>query len=118
MKRLLLAGAAFLGLTALGSGARAALFDFTYSGSLVDFPVPTTDASQILAFGAQGGSGQCHFCIPAVSGPGGLGAEIGGDFVLDAGGFCRSPSAARVATLSAAAGAAVLSLDQATRRWS
>jgi hypothetical protein len=55
MKRLLLAGTAFLGLAASGPDARATPFDFTYSGSLVDFTVPTTDTYQILAFGAQGG---------------------------------------------------------------
>jgi hypothetical protein len=33
------------------------LFDFTYSGGLVTFTIPTTDTYQILAFGAQGGSG-------------------------------------------------------------
>ena len=86
MKRLLLAGAAFLGLAASGSGARATLFDFTYSGSLIDFTVPTTDMYQILAFGAQGGSGTCGLgCAPVDIGAGGLGAEIGGDFTLTAG---------------------------------
>ena len=55
MKRLLLAGTAFLGLAASGSVARATPFVFTYTGSLVDFTVPTTDSYQILAFGAQGG---------------------------------------------------------------
>ena len=54
MKRLLLAGAAFLGLAASGSVAHATPFDFTYSGSLVDFTIPTTGTYQILAFGAQG----------------------------------------------------------------
>jgi hypothetical protein len=61
MKRLMLAWTAFLGLASRGSGARATLFDFTYTGSLVDFTVPTTDSYQILAFGAQAGSGTfCH----------------------------------------------------------
>ena len=86
MKRLSLAGAAFLGLAASGSGARATLFDFTYSGSLVDFTIPTTATYQILAFGAQGGSGTCAFqCSPAAIGAGGRGAEIGGNFILTAG---------------------------------
>ena len=86
MKRLLLAGAAFLGLAASGSGAHATLFDFTYSGSLIDFTVPTTDTYQILAFGAQGGSGGCSlFCGPADVGAGGRGAEIGGIMTLTAG---------------------------------
>jgi hypothetical protein len=57
MKGLLLAGAAFLGFAASGSAARAVPFDFTYTGSLVPFMVPTTDQYQILAFGAQGGQG-------------------------------------------------------------
>ncbi|MGC1886903.1 MAG: hypothetical protein WA709_12520, partial [Stellaceae bacterium] len=57
MTRLFLAGAAFLAIGGWGSGAHATLFDFTYSGSLVDFTIPTTDTYQILAFGAQGGSG-------------------------------------------------------------
>jgi hypothetical protein len=82
MKLLLLAGtAAFLGLAAPGSVARATLFDFTYSGSLVDFTVPTTDSYQILAFGAQGGSGAFMGFVST----GGQGAEIGGDFSLTRG---------------------------------
>ena len=82
MKLLLLAGTAFLGIAAAGSTARAVPFDFTYTGSLVTFTVPTTDSYQILAFGAQGGSGTNVF---GVTGPGGLGAEIGGDFALAGG---------------------------------
>src|ERR1700758_5003986 len=78
-----LAGRAFLGLAASGPGARATPFDFTYTGSLVEFTVPTTDPYQILAFGAQGGSG--FFLNPPAVGVGGLGAEIGGDFILTAG---------------------------------
>ena len=63
--------------------------DFTYSGSLVDFTIPTTDTYQIIAYGAQGGSGVgciniCNSPIIPV-GPGGRGAEIGGDFLLTAG---------------------------------
>ena len=81
MKQLLLAGTAFLGLAASGLAARATPFDFTYTGSLVTFTVPTTDSYQILAFGAQGGSAISGNLI----GPGGLGAEIGGDFSLTAG---------------------------------
>jgi hypothetical protein len=81
MKRLLLAGTAFLGLAAPGLAARATPFDFTYTGGLVTFTVPITDSYQILAFGAQGGS----VTSGNVTGPGGLGAEIGGDFSLTAG---------------------------------
>ena len=85
MKRLLQVGTAFLWIAGLGSVAHATLFDFTYSGSLVDFTIPTTDTYQILAFGAQGGSGTCSICPVAVIGAGGHGAEIGGDFILTAG---------------------------------
>jgi hypothetical protein len=74
----LLAGIAFLGLAASVSTARATPFDFTYSGRLVDFTAPITDTYQILAFGAQGGT-------VSFVGPGGRGAEIGGDFSLTAG---------------------------------
>src|SRR5260370_8152621 len=78
----LLAQIAFLGLAAsVSAAARATPFNFTYSGSLVNFTVPTTDTYQILAFGAQGGSGNIGTGI----GIGGPGAEIGGDFTLIAG---------------------------------
>ena len=80
MKRLLLTGTAILGLAASGSAA-ADPIDFTYTGSLVDFTVPTTDTYQILAYGAQGGNAVANL----TTGPGGLGAEIGGDFTLTAG---------------------------------
>jgi hypothetical protein len=82
MKLLLLAGTAFLGLVASGSATRAVPIDFTFTGSLVTFMVPTTDSYQILAFGGQGGNSETR----GVSfGVGGLGAEIGGDFSLAAG---------------------------------
>jgi hypothetical protein len=71
MKLLLLAGTAFLGLAVSGSAARAVPFDFTYTGSLVTFTVPTTDAYQILAFGAQCGNGT----FAGFVGVGGRGAE-------------------------------------------
>jgi len=80
MKQLLLSGTAFLAIAASYSAAKAApiVFDLTYTGSLVPFMVPTTDTYQILAFGAQGGSGLAN----AV---GGRGAEIGGSFTLTEG---------------------------------
>jgi hypothetical protein len=81
MKRLLLAGTAFLALVASASGTRAVPFDFTYTGSLVTFTVPTTESYQILAFGAQGGDATLGSFI----GASGLGAEIGGNFILTAG---------------------------------
>jgi hypothetical protein len=80
MKRLLLAGIAFLGLAASGPAARATPIDFTYTGSLVTFTVPTTGPYQIIAFGAQGGSN-----TGSSVNMGGLGAEIGGEFSLTAG---------------------------------
>jgi hypothetical protein len=79
MKLILLAGTACLGLVASGLAAHAVPFDFTYTGSLVTFTVPTTDNYQILAFGAQGGN------ITSTGTGGGLGAEIGGVFSLTAG---------------------------------
>ena len=81
MKRLLLAGAASLGIAASGSVARAVPIDFTYAGSLVTFTVPATGLYQILAFGAQGGNSNLFGSI----GAGGRGAEIGGELVLSAG---------------------------------
>ncbi len=86
MKQFLLAWTAVLGLTASGLPARATPIDFTYTGSLVTFTVPTTDTYQILALGAQGASN----VLLDVDGVfldniGGLGAEIGGDFGLTAG---------------------------------
>jgi hypothetical protein len=85
MKRLLLAGTAFLALATAGPVAYAQRVDFTYTGAIVTFTVPTTGLYQIVAFGAQGGSGPSR----PTGGPspytGGLGAEIGGDFSLTAG---------------------------------
>lgn len=83
MNKLLLTWVAFVGLAAPGSAVNATLFDFTYSGSLVSFTIPTTDTYQILAFGAQGGSGTVSGAGGA--GAGGRGAEIGGTFLLTAG---------------------------------
>jgi hypothetical protein len=78
MKQLLLSGAMLMAIAASGSPARAVPFVFTYTGSLVTFVVPTTATYQILAFGAQGGSGALGL------GAGGRGAEIGGGFSLTA----------------------------------
>jgi hypothetical protein len=83
VKQLLLAGTALLAIAVSHSAVKAApiVFDFTYTGSLVTFMVPTTDTYQILAFGAQGGT----VTIQTGTGAGGGGAEIGGDFSLAAG---------------------------------
>jgi hypothetical protein len=56
----------------------------TYIGELVTFTVPKTGIYQIVAFGAQGGSGIFRAGGTFI-GPGGRGAEIGGDFSLTAG---------------------------------
>jgi hypothetical protein len=87
MKKLLLVGTAFLALVASDQAARAVPIDFTFTGSLVTFMVPTTDSYQILAFGAQGGdSGTLIFANGQMFvGVGGRGTEIGGDFNLMAG---------------------------------
>ncbi|GAB0120086.1 hypothetical protein [Acidisoma sp. 7E03] len=53
--------------------AVADLCSFSYTGKIVSWTVPATGAYQILAYGGQGGKG------------GGLGAEIGGTFTLQAG---------------------------------
>jgi len=76
MRNRLLAGASLLALVAWDPAARAAPFDFTFTGNLVSFTVPVTGTYEIHAFGAQGGTGQ---------GGGGLGAEVVGDFSLTAG---------------------------------
>ena len=81
MRASLLAGTLFLAVATLGSAAQAQRFEFAYTGSLVTFTVPIDGAYQIIAFGAQGGSAITQNVI----GPGGRGAEIGGDFSLTAG---------------------------------
>jgi hypothetical protein len=63
-----------LGLTVSLPAAHAQRFEFDYTGSLVTFTVPINGTYQIIAFGSQGGN--------AAGGPGGRGAEIGGDFTL------------------------------------
>jgi hypothetical protein len=83
MKSLLVAGTACLGLLASAALAAPPVV-FTYTGSLVTFVVPATGPYQILAFGAQGGD-LTVLNVGSTIGPGGLGAEIGGDFSLSAG---------------------------------
>ena len=73
MKLFLLGGATLLALAASEPAARATLFDFTYTGSLVTFTVPTTDTYHILAFGAQGGTGRFPGPPDFPVGPGGKG---------------------------------------------
>lgn len=81
MKKLLFLGSVLLVVAASNPTANATSFDFAYSGSSVNFTIPTTSVYQILAFGAQGGT--VNFL--GTVGEGGRGAEIGGDFVLPAG---------------------------------
>ena len=70
-------------LLALAGAATIASADqFTYNGSFQTFIVPTTGIYNILAFGAQGGTGAVFSSSPQA---GGLGAEIRGDFLLSAG---------------------------------
>jgi hypothetical protein len=79
MKRLLLAATSLLAVATLGSTGHAQRFEFTYTGTLVNFTVPINGMYQIVAFGAQGGNSG----VPG--GTGGRGAEIAGDFSLTAG---------------------------------
>lgn len=81
MRGLLLGATSSLALATLSQGASAMPIDFTFTGSLVTFTVPTTDAYQILAYGAQGGNAT----LGSFVGVGGPGAEIGGNFGLTAG---------------------------------
>jgi hypothetical protein len=75
MKNLLLAGVSAL---ALAGGAASARADtISYTGTIVDYTVPTTGTYDITAYGAQGGD--------STGVAGGLGAEIGGIFSLTAG---------------------------------
>ncbi len=84
MKQPWLGAMVFLAIAAASPTARAIPFDFTYTGSLVTFTVPESGLYQILAFGAEGGSG--IFCgATCFIGAGGRGAKIGGDFDLTAG---------------------------------
>jgi hypothetical protein len=82
MKALLLAGTALLGLAVSETDAHAQRFEFAYTGKLTSFTVPIKGTYQIIAFGAQGGSGGG---TGPVFGAGGRGAEIGGNFMLTKG---------------------------------
>jgi hypothetical protein len=82
MKMLLLAGTALLGLVVSEPDAHAQRVDFNYTGKLVTYQVPVSGFYQILAYGAQGGN---DITFSNSIGVGGLGAEIGGNFILTAG---------------------------------
>ena len=77
MRTLLLAGTSLLALSASLATAAAAPITFGYTGSVQTFTAPAAGSYDILASGAQGSS--------ALGNAGGLGAEIGGDFALNAG---------------------------------
>lgn len=64
-------------LAIAGVASIASAASFTYTGTFDTFLVPATGVYHIVAFGAQGGSGSVFGPLP-----GGLGAEIGGDFLL------------------------------------
>ena len=81
MKKLCLVGSALLGVAALSPAASATPIDFTFTGTVVTFTVPTTDIYQILVPGAQGGT----VTFLGTVGGGGSGAEVGGDFSPTAG---------------------------------
>ena len=76
-----LVAASLLTLFASVATAAAAPVAFTYTGAFQTFTVPTDGRYDVLAFGAQGGTGRFISTPP----PGGRGAEIGGDFHLIAG---------------------------------
>jgi hypothetical protein len=81
MKQLLIAGTIVLALaSSQPMQVQAAPVVFDYTGSLVTFTVPTGGLYQIPS--GQGGNLELN---PGVITPGGLGAEIGGDFSLIAG---------------------------------
>jgi hypothetical protein len=75
-KGALLAGASAIAMIVGAAEAGAVTFNFT--GSETTFTVSETGVYDILVYGAQGGRGD-------LSGPGGLGAEAGGDILLSAG---------------------------------
>ena len=82
MKKQLLTGASLLALIVTASTARATVI--SYTGGVVDYTVPTTGTYDIVAAGAQGGSGVTNQSLPAVS-SGLLGGQAGGVFSLSAG---------------------------------
>jgi hypothetical protein len=78
MYRKLLAGAGLLAALIGAADAGAAPVEFTFTGVVVDFTVPSTGVYQITADGAQGGDG-------GDMATGGLGALDSGDVSLTAG---------------------------------
>ncbi len=79
MRKFLPTSAMLLAITA--TAASAAPVTFSYTGGFQSYTASTTGLYNILAFGAQGGSGSGGF--------GGGGADIGADFTLTAGEVLR-----------------------------
>ncbi len=77
-KRLPTTIGAILAFAIWNPAAQATPISITYSGSSTTWTVPSSGIYEIIAYGAQGGSG-------SQSSSGGKGAEIGGEFALTAG---------------------------------
>jgi hypothetical protein len=81
-----LGGATLLALAAADPPAYAQRVSFSYNtcekGKPVTWKVPETGTYRIIAYGAQGGN---DIFNGSVLGAGGLGAEIGGNFILTEG---------------------------------
>jgi hypothetical protein len=87
MRKILLAGATLIAIQGAISAAAASPITFSYAGSIVDYTIPTTGVYDITAAGAQGGSERFTpgNDIAYTGGVGGLGAAIGGEYLLAAG---------------------------------
>lgn len=72
-----------LGAAALTGTASPLPSSFIYTGGFQNFAAPAAGLYDIVAFGAQGGTG--FGFLPGLPAVGGLGAEIGGTFALTAG---------------------------------
>lgn len=123
MKMLLLAGTALVALAASEPAAHAQRVSFTYNtcekGKLVTYTVPETGTYQIIAYGAQGGN---DIFNGSVLGAGGLGAEIGGNFILTKGEVLQiavggAGSDSNNAGGGGGGGSFVVRPPPATRRW-
>ena len=112
MRGLLLGATSSLALATLSQAASATPIDFTFTGSLVTFTVPTTDAYQILAYGAQGGNATLGSFRRRRRSRRRDRRQFQPDRRRES---CRLPSAARAGLVVAVA---VLWSARATRRWS
>ncbi len=80
MKALVSTGAAAIALLASAPGTSAAPITFGFTGGIETFTVPQTGTYDIVATGARGGNTSGN-SLPA-PGNAGLGAQVGGDFIL------------------------------------